>query len=261
MTLRTQIHDAIDDIATPSPALAGRVKAFVVADDETRRRLRARPRSPWATRFRGTLVLVAAALVLTIVAGLFIAGRLWRNENLPSQTISQPELKSLESRALSFPIVAPGAPCPVTPVTLNDMWGLVIGSGPVFLVDREIDESGEWGYWVGLGFTSAGRTPGVVLIRARDLRADVQVAFANYPLAPTQVKAVGRVLGDARVVNHKVQLRTEAAFNDPALPAPHNPELFVLFGVQQGSSGCIGFQVDGPGFSENFVATAAVPGL
>lgn len=253
MSLRTQIHHAIDDVAPPAPTLERRVRAFVLSDEPDRKHLVPRRQPRWVA----PLGLIAAALVLALVAGLFVAGRIWRNENLPPQTVSQPELKSLEGRPLHVPPVAVGAECPSTPVTLNQQFGLVIGEGPVFLGDSEIYEVGDWGYWVGLGFVSADANQGLVLIRARDLKADAVVAFAQYPLAPTAVTAIGSVLGTAHVVNHKVTLRSEAVFKDPARASPGYPELFVLFGMHTGSSGCIGFQVDGPDFTENFVI---VPG-
>jgi hypothetical protein len=210
--------------------------------------------------------MVAAAMILTLMAGLFVAGRSWRNENQPPQTISQTELKRLESTALQFPSVAPGAPCPETPLTLNPAFGMVTGEGPVYLGSGDIFEHGDWGRWMSLAFIYDTSKPGLVLIRARDLKNGAEVAFAHYPLSPTGVSAVGAVLGTAHVVNHDVQLRSEAAFQDPYRPhsidkSGQAPELWVLFGMQKGSSGCIGFQVDGPGFSESFVLMPAVPGF
>jgi len=263
MSLRTQIHHAIDDVAPPAPTLERRVTAFVLSDDRDRQHLIPRPQPRWVA----PLGLIAAAVVLALVAGLFIGGRLWRTQNAAPATISQTELKSLESRALNYPTLPSGAACPTTPITLNQQFGLVIGKGPVFLADTEINENGGWGYWVGLNFYSADATKGLVLIRARDLKSGAQVAFAQYPLSPTLLHAAGSVQGTASVVGHKVELRSEAVFQDPVMYRPvglarqGEPELVILVGMQAGSSGCIGFQIDGPGFTENFVINPAIPGL
>lgn len=265
MSLRSQIRDSIDDIATPAPTLERRVKVFVFSNPETRRQLLARPRSRWNTHFRGTMALVAAALVVALIGGLFIAGRIWRNENLPPQTVGANELKSLESRPLNFPVVAPGAACPTTALHLNPQIGMVLGDGPVYLSNGEIYETNDWGFWVALAF-AADRNPGLVLVRARDLESGAQVVFAKYPLEPTPMIAVGSVLGTSRVANHVVQMRSEAAVPDlsrwPPLTklGPH-PEVVTLMGTQEGSSGCIGLQIDASGFSENLVVQPAVPGF
>jgi hypothetical protein len=263
MSLRSQIQHAIDDVAPPAPMLERRVKAFVLTDERDRKHLVPRRQPRWVA----PLGLIAAALVLALVAGLFIGGRFWRTQNAAPATISQNELKSLDGRPLRYPSVGAGALCPTTPPTLNQGLGMVVGAGPVYLVNGDIYEQGDWGYWVNLGFSYYPATsPGAVLIRARDLKADAQVAFATYPLAPTAISAAGPLLGTADVVNHRVQLRAEAVFPDPwhAKPIDRNgdiPNLYVLFGMQRGSSGCIGLQIDGPNFSENFVINPAIPGL
>jgi hypothetical protein len=263
MSLRTQIHHAIDDVAPPAPTLERRVVHYVFADDDARSRLASRPRQRWTRRFRGTLTLLAAAVVLTLVAGLFIGGRLWRTENQPPPAISQAELHSLESRPLSYPTVAPGAPCPTTPKTLGP-YGLVIANpgNPVGIYDTEIYQSTDWGQWieiaVGYSATYAAAHPGLLLIRARDLHNSAEVVFANYPLAPTGISAVGPIVGEQHALDHNLKLRAEAAFRDwkhtqPIDKQGHLPELLVVVGLQKGSSGCIGFQIDGPGGTENLV--------
>jgi hypothetical protein len=235
----------------------------VFADDDRRRELHSRPRPPWTTRFRASVAIVAAALVLALVGGLFIGGRLWRTVNAPSQSISPAALKSLESRPLQLAALSPGATCPVTPKTLNQNYGMVTGAGPVSVTDVEIFEKSDWGEWVSITFAYDERAPGLVLVRAIDLKGEGQVAFAQYPLAPTGVTAVGPTLGRAQTVGRKLLLRSEAAFQDRShTPAIENlgqrPELIVLVGMQWGGSGCVAFQVDGPGvspggFTEKFV--------
>ena len=263
MSLRTQIHHAIDDVAPPALTLERDITNFVLADDDARQPPRSRRRSPWTTRFRGSLTLVAAGLVLALVGGLFVAGRLWRTENQPPPAISQAELKSLESRPLNYPTVAPGAPCPTTPKTLGPI-GLVIADpgDPVGIYDTEIFQSTSWGEWIEIAVaysvSYAAAHPGLVLMRARDLQGNAEVVFATYPLAPTGISAVGPIVGEEHALDHTLKLRTEAAFRDwkhtqPIDKQGHLPELLVLVGLQSGSSGCVGFQLDRPGGTEHLV--------
>jgi len=254
MSLRSQIHHAIDDVAPPAPVLERRVMAFVFSDERDRKQLIPRPQPRWVA----PLGLIAAALVLALVAGLFIGGRFWRAQNAPPSTVGQQDLKSLESRPLNFPTVASGAPCPGAPEHLNQHLGMVYGDGPVFIVNIQPYGSSDWGGWVGLHFAYQATKPGLVLIRARDLQSSVEFAFANYPLSPTAITAVGPVLGQAHALDHDLRLRSEAVFHDPwSTPAidKHGdlPPLIALTGLQHGGSGCIGFQFDGPNFTENFV--------
>ena len=261
MSLRSQIHHAIDDVAPPSPTLERRVKAAVLIGERERRPARSR----WVVPLRGTLGLVGVALLLALVAGLFIGGRFWRNENAPPSTVNQTELKSLESRPLNYPAVAAGTACPTTPLHLDPQIGMVVGDGPVYLSNGDIYEKNDWGFWVAIQL-AANQNPGLVLIRARDLKSNAQVAFAKYPLEPTPMEAVGAVLGTSRVADHDVQMRAEAAVPDIS-QWPKSPELgshvdvIALIGMQNGSSGCIGFQMDGAGFSENFVVQPGVAGV
>jgi hypothetical protein len=273
MSLRNEIRRAVDDVVPPAPGLERKVRDYVIAGNRERKVLLARRRrSPWTYRFQGAAGLLAAAVVIALLAGLIVGGRMWRDLNATPSTINQTELKTLEGKPLNFPTISPGAACPTTALTLDPQLGMVVGGGPVYLGDTEVYGQGSWGYWVELGFVSTAEAPGLVLVRAKDLKSGAQVAFANYPIAPTAMSAVGPVLGTSSVVDHHdVTVRSEAVFHDPwrpraiiglnVSPAGTDPELLVLFGMQTGTSGCIGFQVDGPGFSESFVVTPTGAGL
>ena len=264
MTLRHQIREAIDDVAPPAPTLDRRVRSFVLGDDDARRQLRTRHRSPWPMGVRIPAALVAAALVVVLIGGIVMGGRFWRNLNAPPSSVGPNALKTLESRPLNFPTLAPGAACPTTSPHLNQQIGMVLGDGPVYVGNGDIFEANDWGLWVAIGF-AADYDPGLTLVRARDLKGSAGVAFAKYPLAPTPMTVAGSVLGTTHVVNHDVQMRSEAVVPDRSAWPPYpklgqHIEVVVLLGMQKGSSGCIGFQVDAAGFSENFVIQPSVPG-
>ncbi|HKW07108.1 MAG TPA: hypothetical protein VJS19_06005 [Candidatus Dormibacteraeota bacterium] len=253
MSLRTQIHDAIDDVSPAAPMLERRVTRFVVDG------ARAHRRPQWKQRRRlvAPLGLIAVALLLAVLAGIFIAGRLSFKSDSPQPAVGQAELQDLESRPLHYPTVAAGAPCPKSPEVLRSL-GMAFGDGPVFMANAEWLQSTDWGGWYSLTFAYEWRQDGLVLIRAHDLQSNAEIGFATYPLAPTGVVAVGARVQTVTAVGHTVQLRSETAFRDPPHTTPMDkkgdlPPLLVLQGLQKGSSGCIGFQIDGPDFTENFV--------
>ena len=253
MSLRTQIHDAIDDVSPAAPTLERRVTSFVVGGE------RERKRPEWKQRRRlvAPLGVIAVGVVLALVAGIFIGGHLSSKPNSPEPAVGQAELQALESRPVNYPAVAAGGPCPKSPEVLRN-FGMAFGDGPVFMANANWLQSTDWGAWYSLLFAYEWRQDGLVLVRARDLQSNAEVGFATYPLAPTGVVAVGAPVETVNAVGHKVQLRSGAAFRDPPHTAPMDsmgdlPPLLVLQGLQKGSSGCIGFQVDGPDFTENFV--------
>lgn len=260
MSLRTQIRDAVDEVSPPVHDLEQRVTAYVLAGNTQSKVRRMRPGGSRRTyRFRGLGAAVAAALVIALVAGLILGGRLLRDLNTTPATINPTELKSLERRAPNFPSVAPGAQCPVTSL-LNPNGGNEVGTGPVQAVDGHGLEANDWGTFGRLLLIYDAPAAGLVLVRARDLQSDREVAFAQYPLEPTGVVAVGPVLGTVHALNRDLRLRSEAVFRD-SWSTPRvgdGPNLLLLVAVQKGSSRCIGFQFDGPGFTENFVVAPAL---
>jgi hypothetical protein len=267
MSLRAEIHEAIDEVSPPAPALEGAVVARLEALGKgLGAATHGVPHWPaWTGRLRGAMGLVAAAAVVALVAGLLLGGRYLRDLNAPPRTVSQTELQSLESRPLHYPTVPAGAACPYTAPSLHES-GMVIGPGPVYLSDREAWSRSSWGNWVALTFVYKPQTPGLVLIRAGDLKTDHDLVFAQYPLAPTGIAAVGHVVGTDQVLDRTVQVRSEAAFHDTAHTTPLNQhgqraEYIVLIGLENGASPCMGFQIDGPNFTENFVASPSPLGL
>lgn len=267
MSLRTQIHDAIDEVAPPAPQLEQRVADFVFASPQ--RRATARRRLDWTRRFRGLTTLVAAALVLVLVSGLFVAGRIWRDLNAPPPTINQAALKTLEGRPLNFLPVPPGSQCPVTPVSLyGGGVGLAVGSGPLALIDKEAQQTTTWGAWAVYSFAVYPYPTGPVLIRATDLERNAQVVFAKSPLGPSLIMPAGRVVGTDELSGRNVQMRSEAVFQLGLPPSPGTKSapfkylpLFVMVGVHATGSNCIGLRFDGQNFTETIVVDFSSFGL
>ena len=208
-------------------------------------------------RLRNIVSIVSAALVVLLIGALILSGRLWADLNAPATAFSQSELKSLESRELHFPTVPQGAACPLDPIVLQDP-GLAIGFGPVYLVSTDVPAVSEWGGWFAYEFVYSATVPGLVLIRAKDLQTGKRSAFVQFPLGPSAITATGRMLGIDHLLNRRVSMRSEAAFQDPTHTAPMGtqgklPPLDVMVGLQRGASGCLGLQIDGPGFTQNLV--------
>ena len=253
MSLRSEIHEALDEVTPPSPRLARRAEAFVESQTRVRPR-RAAPRR-WSRPLRGSLGLIAAALMLVLLAGLVLAGRYWRDLHSTPQPVHTVTLQTLEHRPLYFQTLAPGTACPKTPITLYPDLGLAVGNGPVYFIDRNPASVSSWGSWEQLKFVYAPHSPGPVLIRGWDLQSNVAVAFAQDPLGPSGITASGRVLGTEVVVDKKVQKRSEAYFRDEGRSmTPHlYPLNTVMVGLPAGASGCVGLQMDGDDFTESFV--------
>jgi hypothetical protein len=265
MSLRSQLHDALDEVTPPAPALESKVENFVLARDRGRGILVRHGRGPWTRRFRGTLTALAAVLVVVLIGGVFFGGRYWRDLNAPPATVDQSELKGLEARPLSFPTVAPGAQCPVSRIKLQQ-YGLAVGDGPVYYWDSDVQTITQWGRWKALSLGYNVTAPGLVLIRIKDLQTtDAVVAFAQFPLGPSGVIATGSVLGSDQAIDRTLQMRREAIIQDPSHTKRDKqgnlPPLKVMLGVSANASGCVGFQIDGPNFTERFIIDARAMGL
>jgi hypothetical protein len=276
MSLRTEIHDALDEVSPRAPHLELKVTELLL--DHARDKkvvLRRDDRARWSKRFRGVVTLVAAALVVVLIGGLILEGRLLRDMNAPATTISQAELKRLETRSVQFPVVKPGDPCPISPLTDTSDHGpipLVYGLGPVYATPLTFDLTRtSWGTWLILSLeVDTTKATGLILIRARDLQTSTMVVFARYPFNAVGEAgdgiATGRVIGSEVVHNEKVQLYPELVIDTSRTYAGTMKGDWPIYKSYMGSpktaTGCIGFQVDGvqsdgTNFTELFVVNAS----
>jgi hypothetical protein len=199
------------------------------------------------------------------VGGTIAGVQIWRNLKAPPTPVNQAQLKGLEGRTLQFPAVAPGATCPLTSITVGDS-GLAIGEGPVSIISNDTPIVTGWGSWAAYKFAYAKRKEGLVLIRAKDLRTNRTIAFAQNPLGPSAIIATGSSVGSDQLAGQTETKSSEAVFDDLTHTASINqegtvPPFTVMVGAQKSASGCVGLQFDGPDFTENLVIRLSGHGL
>ena len=266
MSLRAQITEAIDEVTPAAPTLERRVRTFVLADTRERKVLRPRPRrSPWTYRLRGAGALLAAAMVVLLVAGLIVGGRLLRLTNSPAPAINQSELEKLEKRPL-LPLIAMPADgvCPVGPLGTDYIGGPAIGNGEMrsIMGGSAAVYAGDWGMWDATWFLVDPLARGLFLVRGRDMATGQTVYFAGNISGESDAnigRAVlaGSVAGRDRVNGQTVPLRPELVANASGPSDFANsakaPMWGAYVGYRNGGSGCIEFQVDHDGKTETFV--------
>ena len=265
MSLRAQITEAIDEVTPEAPTLERRVRTFVLAGERERRTLRLRPRqSPWTYRLRGAGALLAAAMVVLLVAGLIVGGRLLRASNSPVPAINQSELEKLERRPLLPLIVMPAdGVCPVGPLGTDYIGGPAIGNGEMrSIMGAPAIYEGDWGRWETTWFLADPTARGLFLVRGRDIATGQAVYFAGN-LSGVPDASIGRavlagdVAGRDRVNGQTVPLRPELVANASGPSDSPNsvstPVWGAYVGHRNGGSGCIEFQVDHDGTTETFV--------
>ncbi len=269
MSLRTDIHSAFDEIAPSVPGLRERVVQTVIDRNAATGRYGA------LSRFRMPLSLVAVILLVALVVGALIGGRLagdWRSFINPTQPahIDPAQLHELEHRALKFPPHVPGGHCDTGPwdstqAHLSYGW---LGQGPVYQVipgGPYITTS--WGTYIYLQFQTDASLSGPVLIRAMALDAGQDVIFIGE-------HAAGRTAVTDLVNGESVQQYSEAVL-DTSNPASRAAGGLVQWSVVGGIAGyqayptpgntksrnppnpaliCVGWQIDGLNFTERFVS-------
>lgn len=266
MSLRTEIRVAIDEVAPPAPHLEREVLAAIreVQRPSIGRR---RDRKP-ARVLRVSLSLVAAAVLIALLGGLMVGGRLWVERNTPATTphvINQTQLKRFESRPLQLPVMQPGGACQEGPVHTSDNWSvppITYGSGPVYAV-RGMRSNDAWGTWAAVQYYIDPGYSGPMLIRGRDLSTGQQIVFTVDP--PEAGTAAGKLAGTptgsavgtrydpvwhvtVKVYSELVVVAGQKSDVPGAWPIARG-----IVGVPKAASGCVGFQVEGADFTEVYV--------
>lgn len=249
MSLRTQMHSAFDEIAPPTFGLPERVVQTVLAENVSRRR-----RERMMLRLRVPLSLVAVFVLVALVVGVLIGGRLMQDWNslrnsAPAGGTSQSALAQLEAKPLTLPVLKAGDACPASP---GNTLGFDFGAGPVYALGGP-ESLSPWGYYFDVTWITAPDLTGPVLIRGRDLMSNRNVVFVGGYTA-------GAVVGTDTQSGSKITQRGEILL-DAAHPHSRGSNGYGEFQVRQGLAagwvGCVGFQIDGPDFTETITAFAA----
>ena len=223
-------HEALDaeDVAGPFQRLQ------LELETSTGAVIRRRTRRAFMTRQR--FALLAAALVMLLLAGVLVSARVYNNLN-PTSQVPATKVSDLLSRPLKLPTIAAGQTCPDGPYSAGGL-----GNGPVFALFGTGSNS-DWGSY---GFVRLVADPGLntaVIVRGKDLVLGSPVTFLGQ-------YGIGPVRGSDTVDGQTFQ-----QYDAIELDASHPPvgRMWSVYeGLPRGNSGCVGTQVDGPGFTELF---------
>ena len=244
MSLRTQIHTALDEVAPPTLGLPERVVQTVLRENHIRQR------RELMLRLRVPLSLVAVFVLVAVVVGVLIGGRLMQDWNsfhnsAPAGDSYQTQVAQLEAVPLRLPIFASQLDCKSGP--FNSAGSL--GSGPVYGDAGPLSTSTWGGYYSVVAYADTA-VAGPILVRARDLFTGQQVVFIGQ-------YAAGPVVGSDTFEGHTYDQHAEVLLNtstsDKQAVVLHRFEWKFIDGVPSSYSGSTGWQIDGIGFSEVFV--------
>jgi hypothetical protein len=187
VTLRNDIHSAIDEIAPPAPALAGKIDYLAANARQQAGHARPVGRGGWMAGLGRSGSLVAALLVVLLMASLVVGVRAWRDRNILNEGPTAPSidpaaLAQLESRPLLLTPRPVGSDCQTGPVTSVDAGEgplTVLGVEPAYAVGNWHGATTHWGTYADwLIATDPGLT-GLVLVCGRDLEANLPVVFVG----------------------------------------------------------------------------------
>jgi len=245
VSLRTDIHSAFDELAPSTFGLPERVVQTVVAERSDRGR-----RERLMFRMRAPLSLVAVLMLIAMVVGVLIGGRLVQDWNAfhapaPAGGGQQSDLAQLEARPFQLPQLKAGDICADGPSDSSGRYG----TGPVHGIPTGAHTETSWGTYWDLRLATDPNLTGLVLVRARDLGT-------NQPFVFTGQYAAGPVVGTDTLSGKSVAQHSYLVLDVAHPPAKPNSDHQLIWdfraGVPSGFSGCFGWQFDGTGFTENF---------
>jgi len=139
MTLRNDIHIAVDEVGPPAPALADQILASLGRTSAGSDTVLNRRHSPWRAGAGRLGSLVAAVLVLLLVAALIVGVHVWRDRNLlnfhPTPAASPPPGGPVPAALQGNWFLPPAAyialngsatPCPSRPTAANCFFELTL---------------------------------------------------------------------------------------------------------------------------------------
>jgi len=244
VSLRTQIHSAFDEVAPATHGLPERVVQTVLTENAGRNR-----RERLMFRLRVPLALVAMFMLVALVVGVLLGGRLMQDWNAlhnsaPAGDSYQTQVAQLEAVPLRLPVFASQLDCKSGP--FNSVGSL--GSGPVY-GDAGLYSKNAWGYYYSIVAYADTDVVGPILVRARDL-------FTGQPVVFVGQYAAGPVVGSDTFRGHLYDQHAEVLLNTSSSDKQTVTHRFVwkfLDGVPTSWSGSTAWQIDGFDFSEVFV--------
>lgn len=250
MSLRRDLHAAFEELEPSMFGLSDRVVDAVMVDGRACRR-----REGIVFRLKAPLSLVAVMLLIALVVGALIGGKLVQDWNASHSTPAggltrAQQIADLEARPWQQPLLQTGAACPDGP---KDSAG-VYGSGP-FHGDPNLGTGPvqtNWGaYFFLVGATDSTAT-GLMLIRARDMHTGASLVFVGQ-------YATGLVVGTDTVRGVAGQQRVELLFDmshRPTGSAAKGPNGSTYWSFTVGAAkawpSCAAWQVDGTDYTEAF---------
>lgn len=231
-------HDALDheDVSAPFQRLQFELEKPGAAHRRAGRRI-------FMTRNR--LVLLAAALVLVLGISVVVSARLLSARPV-GQTINAGPHKTTVAELLARPLhiqrlsnVKTYADCPDGPYTANEY-----GVGPVYGTGGGSQDT-TWGTYWSVAVRADLGTKEPIVFRGEDV-------VLGWPLVFISPYGTGPTYGTDSVGAKTVKQYTAIAF-DSSTPTQGVKRWWMYQqGFKHGWSGCVGFQADGPDFSETF---------
>jgi hypothetical protein len=250
VSLRADLHAAFDELEPSVFGLPERVVDAVVLDGRARRR-----REGIVFRLKAPVSLVAVMLLIALVVGALIGGKLVQDWNASHSTPAggptrAQQIADLEARPWQQALLQPGTACPDGPKSSVGVYG----SGP-FHGDPGLSQATSqtaWGaYYELVGSTDPNAT-GLMLIRARDMRTGQPLVFVG-------PYAMGPVVGTDTLHGAAVQQRLELLLDMNHSPGgvdargPNGQAYWSLtVGAAKAWPLCVDWQADGMDFTEAF---------
>ena len=209
--------------------------------------IRRRTRRTFMTRQR--LTLLAAALAILMIASVLVGTRVYNNLHPTSQVPAGSAVSILLARPLQLKHFTTTDRCLDGPYTDGNY-----GTGPVFGVGGNVQTT-PWGAYWNVGLDVPTDLSGPIVLRGQDV-------VKGWPMVIVGQYGTGSVYGHD-VINGQSVAQYTAALIDTAKP-PTARDSFNggsyeqwrwLQGFKLGWSGCVGFQVDGPNFTEIFYSS------
>jgi hypothetical protein len=200
---------------------------------------------------RNRLVLLAAAMVMILIAGLLVGARLYHDyqnsAQVPAGHAGQATVAQLLARPLQFKQLGAGERCPQN----GPFIGSLSGAGPLYLGGGSDYTDTNWGHYNTSDFiiTPPGLV-GPVVVRAVNLRNSQPLVF----LGPY---GTGPLYGTDTVGGKSVNQFAAMAFDTDHPPTTMYdfPTPYLQWPVEDGwphtqTGFCVGIQIDGPNFTE-----------